>query len=80
MAEAPRTFWQYLKGPWHSFELHLTKEGVELREYWDPAKNPNVSRCSLGDFLSGSLHEEINTSMNATVLPEALESAKKISK
>lgn len=76
MAEAPRTFWQYLKGPWHTFELHLSANGVELKEYTDPAKNPAVLSASLADFLGGKLHEEINASMNAAVLPEALESAK----
>lgn len=78
MAEAPRTSWTYLKGPWHSFELRISKEGVELKEYWDPGKNPNVSNCTLKDFLAGSLHDEINANMNAGVLGEALESARKI--
>ena len=76
MAEAPRTSWTYLKGPWHSFELKISKAGVELKEYWDPGKNPNVTFCSLAEFLAGSLHDEINASMNAGVLGEALESAK----
>lgn len=80
MAEAPRTSWTYLKGPWHSFVLELTKDTVELKEYFDPAKDPNVSRTTLAQFLSGTLHDEINSNMNAGVLAEALESAKKISK
>ena len=76
--EPPRTFWQYLKGPWHSFELHLSPTEVMLKEYTDPAKEPNVWRSTLEDFLAGKLHDEITASMNAGVLPEALESAKKI--
>ena len=76
MKEAPRTSWTYLKGPWHSFELNISKAGVELKEYWDPGKDPNVRRTTLALFLAGEMHDEINASMSANVLPEALESAK----
>jgi hypothetical protein len=75
---ADRTFWQYLKGPWHTFELHLSRTDVQLREYFEAGKDPKVTTVSLEDFLSGKLHEEINASMNAGVLAEALENARKL--
>jgi hypothetical protein len=79
MAE-PRTFWQYLKGSWHTFELTLSPTEVQLKEHFKPGQTPNVWKATLDEFLNGALHTEINASMNATVLPEALESAKKLKK
>lgn len=78
MAETPRTFWQYLKGPWHTFELHLSPTEVTLKEYFDPGKDPNMTHASLDGFLAGELHDLIKASMNASVLPEAMESARKL--
>jgi hypothetical protein len=72
----PRTFWQYLKGPMHTFELHLSSTEVQLQEHRPDGGTPMVVRASLKDFVSGSLHAEVMASMNAAVLPEALESAK----
>jgi hypothetical protein len=80
MKAAPRTSWTYLKGPWHSFELHIATTGVELKEYLDPGNEPNVARTSLAQFLAGDMHAQINASMSANVLPEALENAKRLKK
>lgn len=76
MAESPRTFWQYLKGPMHTFELQLSPTEVLLKEYVGVGAEPKVLQASLLAFLEGALHEEITASMNASVLPEALESAR----
>jgi hypothetical protein len=78
MAEAPRTFWQYLKGPMHTFELHLSPAEVLLKEYVGVGAEPKVQATTLSGFLDGELHAEIAVSMNADVLPAALESAKRI--
>ncbi len=79
MAEAPRTFWQYLKGPMHTFELHLSPSEVQLKEFVGVGAEPKVQGTTLAGFLAGELHAEIKASMNADVLPAALESAKQIS-
>jgi hypothetical protein len=76
MAESPRTFWQYLKGPMHTFELQLSSTEVLLKEYVGVGAEPKVLQASLLAFLEGALHDEITASMNASVLPEALESAR----
>lgn len=78
MAESPRTFWQYLKGPMHTFELELSPTEVQLREYKGFGAEPVVVKATLAAFLEGALHTEINAAMNAAVLPEAILSAKRI--
>jgi hypothetical protein len=78
MSEDIRTFWQYLKGPWHSFELHLSATEVEMKEYWDPGKDPNRWVTSLDKFLEGELHSAIGDNMPSYFLSEALESARRL--
>ena len=80
MAEAARTSWTYLKGPWHSFELHLEGGEAILKEYYAQGQEPRVNRCSLDAFLGGELQDLVAASMNADVLPAAIASAQELRK
>ena len=76
MAEAARTSWTYLKANWHSFELHLEGGEAILKEFYAEGKEPRITRCTLDAFLGGEMHDLVNASMNADVLPAALESVR----
>lgn len=76
MAEAPRTFWQFLKANWHTFELQLSEENVEFRELKGEGNPPITETVTLEAFLDGDLQMKISTFMTPEFLNEALASAK----
>jgi hypothetical protein len=76
MAEAARTSWTYLKGNWHSFELHLEDGEAVLKEFKGEGAEPLINCCALTAFLDGEMNDLVASSMNADVLPAALESAR----
>lgn len=80
MAEAARTSWTYLKGNWHSFELHLENGEAILKEFKGEGAEPIITRCTLAAFLDGEMNALVASSMNADVLPAALESAHGLTK
>lgn len=76
MAESPRTFWQFLKGNWHTFELELTEDQVEFRELKGEGNPPKTEAVTLEAFLSGKLQMKVSELMTPDFLNEALESGK----
>ena len=72
--EPPRQHWTYLKGHMHTIDLTIEGGMITLSER-DGESVPVTFSATLKEFVNGSLHGEINSRMNASVLPEALESA-----
>ena len=77
--EPPRTFWQYLKGPMHTFELKIDA-GIVTHTEHQPGGGVTEQRATVSEFIGGALHDVIRASMNADVLPAAVESAQLLAK
>ena len=77
--EELRTSWKCYPSDYYSWELILWATAVVLKEFWDLGKNPNVSECSLDQFLHGEMHGQISDAMGSGILAEAVQNANIIS-
>ena len=64
----------------HTVDLNITFAKVTLTENLPDGALPIELVSTLDEFISGALHDKIRSSMNESVLPEALASAQIIKK
>ena len=76
MAEAPRTFWQFLKSNWHTFELEVFEDRIEFRIIDGKDAEPQVDTETLSSFISGHLQKKVSELMSFETMKEALVAAK----
>jgi len=69
----PRVYWEKAEN-YHTVEIFLENEQVIIKDWWDPGKNPNITKIHFDDFNKGKYHQEIIMQFNDSVLKEIIES------
>lgn len=69
------TYWRKAEN-YHTREIHLEYGFMIFKDYWDPGKNPNITRISFDDFIRGKFNYEIMMAFNGAVIKEVIENIK----
>lgn len=69
----PKTYWRKAED-YHTVELIFNGNAIIYTDWWDTGHDPNRTEFSIVDFVSGSLHAEIELELGRAVLDEALAS------
>ncbi len=72
-----KTHWRKAEN-YHTREIHLEYGFLIYKDYFDPDKNPNITKISFDDFVRGKFNYEIMMGFNDAVVKEIIENIKKI--
>lgn len=64
-----KTSWEKHEN-YHSRIIYIENLQVIYKDYWDPGKNPNITKISFDDILSGKWDYEIVIQFSGAVLNE----------
>lgn len=77
MNKTMKTSWRKTAN-YRTQEIKLDNGLVIYKDYWDPGKNPNITKISFEDFINGKFNDDISSKFNNHVLKEVLENIKLI--
>lgn len=69
-------FWQFLKANWHTYELRVLENKVELRALIGEGNPAQIEEVGLAEFVGGSMQAKVTEFFGEDVKGEAIESAK----
>ena len=64
-----KTRWRFAEN-YHTQEFYLEDGMLIYKDYWDPGKNPNITKISFEDFLKGKFNFEVVMATNGTTVKE----------